>query len=101
MSSPGKGLLWDACGQQGHGCLLAPVSLKLKQLFAPTTQGMMQETKLGMNHPCGAGIYHISLRAEMRPWGLLFMYALALSSGVIYSVSRGLALNHWKAAGHF
>lgn len=30
----------------------------------------------------------------MRPWGLLFMHTLALSSGVIYSVSRGLALNH-------
>lgn len=34
----------------------------------------------------------------MRPW-LLFMYAFAPSSGVIYSVSRGLALNHQKTAG--
>lgn len=68
----------------------------LKQLFAshdPVDDAPGNQLRDEPSGPCGAGVCHISLKAEMRPCGLLLMNALAPSSGVIYSLSRGLALN--------
>lgn len=47
LSSLVKGAALGSCGQQGHGCLLAAVRLKLKQLFASHDPG----DDAGMNHP--------------------------------------------------
>lgn len=88
---PGEGgLVRDACGQHGHGYFAGTCQVASHD---PVDDAPGNQQGDEPSRPRGAGVCHISLKAEMRPW-LLFMYALAPSSGVIYSASRGLALNY-------